>query len=96
MPIKYYINESYFLYDKNDLLKETFITALNQKISIYDSISYFNKKTENEIFKIVTPEEILKFYINKDTTKNSLRFQLTSVSGKLAKPKDKNLQPFFN
>ena len=44
MPIKYYINESYFLYDKNDLLKETFITALNQKISIYDSISYFNKK----------------------------------------------------
>ena len=97
MPIKYYINESYFLYDKNDLIKETFITALNQKISIYDSISYFNKKTENEIFKIVTPEEILKFYINKDKTKNSLSFQLTSVSGKLAKPKDKkNLQPFFN
>ena len=43
------------------------------------------------MFKIVTPEEILKFYINKDTTKNSLSFQLTSVSGKLAKPKDKKI-----
>ena len=43
----------------------------------------FIKKTENEIFKIVTREEILKFYINKDITKNSLSFQLTS--GKIPK-----------
>ena len=28
------------------------------------------KKTETEIFKIVTPEEILKFNVNKDMTKN--------------------------
>ena len=44
---------------------------------------------ENEIFKIVTPEEISKFYVNKYRTKNSLSFQLTSVSGKLPKLKDK-------
>ena len=30
-PIKYYINETYFLYDKSDLIKETFIIALNKK-----------------------------------------------------------------
>ena len=51
----------------------------------------FIKKTENEIFKIVTREEILKFYINKDITKNSLSFQLTSVSGKIPKLKDKKI-----
>ena len=79
------------MYDKSDLIKDTFITALNKKISIYGSISYFNEKTENKIFKIVTPEEILKFYVNKDTTKNSLSFQLISVSGKLHKLKDKNI-----
>ena len=56
-PISYFINESYFFYNKSDLIKETFITALNKKILIYGSISYFNKKTENEIFKIVSPEE---------------------------------------
>ena len=49
------------------------------------------KKMENEIFKIVTPGEILKFYINKDTTKNSLSFQLTSVSRKLPKSKDRKI-----
>ena len=70
IPIKHYKNESYFLYDKSDVIKETFISALNKKILIYGSISYFNKKTETEIFKIVTPEEILKFNVNKDITKN--------------------------
>ena len=49
-------------------------------MSIYDSISYFNKKGENEIFKIVSPEEFLKFYVNKDALKNSLSFQLTNIS----------------
>ena len=39
-----YINESYFLYDKSDLIKETYITELNRKVLIYGSISYFNKK----------------------------------------------------
>ena len=46
VPVVHYINESYFLYDKNDLIKETFITALNKKILIYGSISYFNKKKQ--------------------------------------------------
>ena len=31
VPQKYFINESYFLYDKIDLKKETYITALNKK-----------------------------------------------------------------
>ena len=30
--------------------------GLHKKISIYDSISHFNKTTENEIFQIVRPE----------------------------------------
>ena len=45
-PISSFINESYFFYNKSDLIKETFITALNKKILIYGSISYFNKKTK--------------------------------------------------
>ena len=31
VPVVHYINESYYLYDKNDLIKETFITAFNKK-----------------------------------------------------------------
>ena len=72
------------MYDKSDLTKETFIITLNKKISIMVQSVILMKK-QNEIFKIVTPEEILKFYVNKGITKNSLSFQLTSVSGKLPK-----------
>ena len=45
-----FMNESYFLYDKSNFIKETFITEINKKILIYRSISYFGKKVENEIF----------------------------------------------
>ena len=77
------------MYDKNDLIKETYITALNKKISIYGSISYFNKKTENEIFKIISPENLLKFFVKKNTNRDSLSFQLTSISGNLPTLTDK-------
>ena len=79
------------MYDKCDLIKEAYITALNKEISIYGSISYFNKKTENEIFKIITPENFLKFFVNRDINKDSLSFQLTSVSGNLLTLKDKKI-----
>ena len=51
VSIKNCINESYFLNNKSDLIKETFITALNIKISIYGSISYFNKKKKLKYLK---------------------------------------------
>ena len=69
------------MYDESNLIKYTFITTLNKKILIDGSINYFNKKTENEIFRIVSPEEFLKFYVNKDVTRNPLSFQLTNING---------------
>ena len=53
VPSKNFINKSYFLYDKSGLIKESYITAKNKKFSLYGSTSYFNRKTENEILKIV-------------------------------------------
>ena len=78
-----FVNESYFLYDKSELIKETYITKLKKKILIYVSVSYFNKKTENEIFPIISLENCLKFTVEKDTVKNNLDFKLTNISGKL-------------
>ena len=54
-------------------------------------IRYFNKKTENEIFKIISPENLLKCFVNKNTNKDSLSFQLTSISGNLPTLKDKKI-----
>ena len=86
-----FIYESYFLYDKINFIKETFITEINKKILIYSSISYFGKKTENEIFRINSPENSLKLSVEEDTTKNSVDFQLTSISGKYPKIRDKKI-----
>ena len=79
-----------FLYDKRDIIKQAIITALKKK-SIYGCISYVNNKTENEIFKIISPENLLTFLVNKDANKDSLTFQLTSISGNLPTLKDKKL-----
>ena len=75
-------------------MKETFITEIIKNILTYSSISYFAKKAENEIFQIISPENSLKFSIEKDTTKNSVDFQLTSISGKLPKIWDKKIYNF--
>ena len=45
IPTKNFINESYFLYDKSNLIKKTYITALNKQIALYGSFSYFSGKT---------------------------------------------------
>ena len=40
-----FANQSYFLYDKSNMMEQTFITEIN------GSISYFDKKSFNEILK---------------------------------------------
>ena len=47
IPVVCYINENYFLYDKNDLIKETFITALNKKYQFMVQSATLTKKTKN-------------------------------------------------
>ena len=47
----FYINKSYFLYDKSGFIDQKFITALNKKQSIYGSISCVNKKLKMTLSK---------------------------------------------
>ena len=91
VPSKNFINESYFLYDKSGLMKESYITAINKKVSLYGSTSYFDRKTENEILKIVSPENSLEFLVDKDTVRNNLSFQLVSISGAVPTLKNKKI-----
>ena len=49
--------------------------------------------SEKEIIKIITPGKFSKFFVDKDTTKISLSFQLASISGNLPKLNDKQ---FYN
>ena len=47
-----FVNESYFLYDKSNMIEETFITEINKLISVYDSVSYCDKNSINEVVEI--------------------------------------------
>ena len=67
---------------------------LNKKISIYVSISYFNKKTKNDIIKIIDPEKSLKFYVKNNTLKDSLIFQLTNINGQIPQLRESKIYNF--
>ena len=54
IPTKKFINESYFLYDKSNLIKQTFITTINKQLSLYGSFSYFSGKIGIKNFKLLS------------------------------------------
>ena len=70
---------------------DTFITALNKQISIYGLFSYFQGKIEEEQIRLLSAGNFLKFSVNRNTLKDELKFQLTNISGKNPKTKDKKL-----
>ena len=58
-----FVNESNFLYDKSNLIKQTFVTEINKLLFIYGSISYFDKKGTNETAQIVLFNDPLTFFV---------------------------------
>ena len=67
------------MYDKSNLIEESFVTEINELISVYGSISYFGKKLD-EIVEIVSSNNPLEFNIKKNTVRNSLNFHLAKVN----------------
>ena len=88
------MNESYFLYDKSNMIEQTFITEINKLISVYGSISYFDKKSINEAVETVSFNNPLKFSVVKNTIKSTLDFQLTKINRNLPVLNDKKIHNF--
>ena len=65
LPTKKFINESHFLYDKSNLIKKTFTSAIQKQLSLYGSFSYFSGDTTTEILNLIEPSNFLKFFIEK-------------------------------
>ena len=94
IPTKNFINESYFLYDKNNLIiiKKTFIIAINKQLSLYNSFSYFSGKTTATNLKVIISSDFSKFFIEKRSLKNNISLQLLNVTGSVVKTSDKKIQ----
>ena len=65
IPTKNFINDSYFLCDKSNLIQKTYITALNKQIVLYGSFSYFSGKTTTKNLTLLSTNNFLKFFIEK-------------------------------
>ena len=76
------------------IIEQTFITEINKLRSIYDSISYFNKKGVNEIVQIISFNNPLKFLVSRGTLKKPLDFQLTKIDENLPTLSDKKVYNF--
>ena len=94
IPIKYFINESYFLYNKSNLIKNTFITTINKQLSLYGSFSYFSGKTSILNLKLLSFDNFLKFLIEKNSLKSNLKLQLAHVNGSEVSTSDKKIHNF--
>ena len=69
------------MFDKSNLIEESFITEINKLISVYASISYFDKNP-------------LEFDVKTNTAKNYLNFQPAKVNGTNTTFIDKKIHRF--
>ena len=94
VPTKNFVNESFFLYDKSNLIKNAFVTAINKQLSLYGSFSYFSGKTAASNLKLVSSNNFLKFFVEKKSLRNSSKLQLAQVDGSEVKTSDKEINHF--
>ena len=94
IPTTNFVNEGYFLYDKSNLIKKTFVTAINKQLSLHGSFSYFSGKTCAANLELVNATDSLKFLVEKKSLKDNLKLQIAHVNGSEVKTNDKKIHDF--
>ena len=74
------LQDTFFIYDRSALVKQSLITELNKFLPIYCSVTNFPKKKEKN--EIVSSQINRNFSSQKQLKKNSLLLQITKVSRK--------------
>ena len=75
------IQSSFFLYDCSNIIKKIFVNKINEFLSIMCSFGYFGKTTDIENIDLISSKNAQKFYIEKNTIRDRLGFELKHVSG---------------
>ena len=81
---------SYFLYDNNSLIRETFVSELNKRVYLIGSISLYEEVNETGKSFLIRNETKLKFDVKKNQVIKNFNFNLshTNASGKILLKKD--------
>ena len=94
IPIQNFVNESFFLYDKSNTIKKTYVTAINKQLSLYGSFSYFSGKTSIKNIKLIDVNNSLKSLVEKTLLKDSLKLQIVYVNGSDVNTEDQKIHDF--
>ena len=76
---------SYFLYDNNALIRETFITEINKKVNLIPFIAFYEKAEKSGKSLLITSGTKLKFDLKENQLTENFNFNLshTNASGKI-------------
>ena len=76
---------SYFLYDNNALIRETFTTEINKKVNLIGSIAFYEKAEKSGKSLLITSGTKLKFDLEENQLTENFSFNLshTNASGKI-------------
>ena len=83
-----FFQESYFLYDRSNLVKQSFVNEINRFLPIYCSASYFSEKSEEKI-ALFPPKNSKNIYIEKNAKKEEINLEIVKVSDEKAEIIDK-------
>ena len=75
------IQSSFFLYGRSNIIKKTFVDEINEFLPIMCSFGYFGKTTDIQNINLISSKKAQKFYIEKNTIRDRLGFELKHVSG---------------
>ena len=82
------------MYDKSNLIKITFVTAINKYLNLYRSFSYFSGKSSIFNLKLISFSNVLKFLVEKNSQISNLKFQLAQINGSNVKTTDNKIHHF--
>ena len=77
----YLFQQSYFLYDRSNIIKRTFINEINKFLPIYCSGRFYGETEKGEIY-LITRKNAKSFFIKKVLKK---RARLTNCKSKSEK-----------
>ena len=75
------IQNSFFLYDRSNITKKAFVNEINEFLTIMCSFGYFGKTTDIQNIDLISSKNAQKFYIQKNTVRDRLDFELKHASG---------------
>ena len=77
-----YAYENLFLYDLENMIKPTFTTELQKEFSIFGLINFSDENKKNNKLNLISPQNSLKFELERDVYKSDLKLELNKVHSK--------------